>query len=67
MLAVDFLEALGGGLVFLLPEVIEGAVVEDLDRLLDIVRVLVRRRAAAAKPERRQTERQAGERTVSLT
>ena len=51
VLAVDFLEALGGGLVFLLPEGIEGAVVENLDRLLGVVRVVVRR-AAAAKRER---------------
>src|SRR6266851_2397569 len=66
VLAVDFLEALRGGLVFLLPEVIEGAVVENLDRLLDVVRVVVRG-ATAAKPERRQTERQPGDRAASLT
>src|SRR6266851_1219594 len=66
VLAIDFLEALRGGLVFLLPEVIEGAVVENLDRLLDVVRVVVRG-ATAAKPERRQTERQPGDRAASLT
>ena len=66
MLALDLLEALGGGLVFLLAESIEGAVVEHLDRLLGVVRIVVRR-ATAAEPERRQTERQPGERAASLT
>ena len=66
VLAIDFLEALGGGLVFLLAESIEGAVVEKLDRLLGVVGIVVRR-ATAAKRERRQSERQSGDRATSLT
>ena len=43
MLAVDFLEAFGGLLVFLDAQLIERVVVELLDRRLDVVLVVVRR------------------------
>ena len=64
MLAVDLLEAFGGDFVFLLAQRIEGAVVELFDGLLDIVGVVIRR-AAAAKSERHQTQRQPGDRAPS--
>ncbi len=60
MLAVDFLEALGGLLVFLAAQRIEGAVVEDFHGLLDIVGIVVRR-AAAGEPECRDTKCEPGQ------
>ena len=61
MLAVDLLEALGGGLVLLLAQLIERAVVEHLDRLLDIGIGIVVRRTAAAEQRRQPSQRQPGE------
>ena len=68
MLAVDFLEALGGGLVFLAAEIIEGAVVEHLDRLLGVGSC--RRptnQPQPAKRQRRDSQRQPGERAANRT
>ncbi len=51
MLAVDFFEALGGGLVILLAERIEGPVVELVDRLIDIGVFFGRKQTAGAKSQ----------------
>src|SRR5476649_3053042 len=60
MLTVNFLEALGRRLVFLGTEIIERAVIQDLDRLLDILVVLVAAEPAAAREA--QSQRRHGRR-----